>query len=434
MAVNILLAIASVAGLVSGMGVVRYFAKRFEWSAELQRKIVHICVGLFAMLLPWIFAVDWPIYLILALAMVAMVGLRLPRVRAGIGATLHTVERQSYGDFLLALSVGLVFLFSDREPILYVLPLAVLTLGDAAAALAGSAYGRRFFAVEDGHKSIEGSVIFFLVTTLIAMICLLLLSDVPRANVILLAILVSGFATLVEADSWRGFDNLFLPMGVLIFLAVNLHSPAWLVTAQMLLFVGAIVGFRTAGLALGLTAHSTRVYVITAFLILSVTDLQNALLPMILLGSHAFARRLAPGPEKFPDLDIVAAIALLSFGYLALGQAVGPNALSFYGLTCAAMATALVAVSASPYRRVLQLGVSALAALLFWTIWIWVQSLNAPHVVWHGNLNVLGALVISASALLPVLVDFSAARITKATAIGATPSVLAYVFLVLKAV
>jgi phytol kinase len=33
--------------------------------------------------------------------------------------------------------------------------------------------------------------------------------------------MVAGFGTLVEAASWRGFDNLFLPLGLLIFLWVH---------------------------------------------------------------------------------------------------------------------------------------------------------------------------------------------------------------------
>ena len=52
------------------------------------------------------------------------------------------------------------------------MPLAVLTLADAAAALAGSTYGRRFFTVDDGRKRVEGSAVFFTVTLLVAMVCL----------------------------------------------------------------------------------------------------------------------------------------------------------------------------------------------------------------------------------------------------------------------
>ena len=59
-----------------------------------------------------------------------------------------------------------------------------------------------------------------MVTWILAMVALLLLSDVPCANVVLLSLITASFATVVEADSWRGFDNYFVPVGVL-FLCVR---------------------------------------------------------------------------------------------------------------------------------------------------------------------------------------------------------------------
>ena len=115
------------------MAGLKALARRFDWPAELQRKIIHIGTGLFAMALPWAFAEDWPIYVILGLAMAVMAVLRIPAIsQRGLGTALHGVKRRSYGDFLLAISVGLCLQFSEREPILYLLPLAVLTLGGAA--------------------------------------------------------------------------------------------------------------------------------------------------------------------------------------------------------------------------------------------------------------------------------------------------------------
>ncbi|MBT0955925.1 hypothetical protein IV417_00880 [Alphaproteobacteria bacterium KMM 3653] len=428
-AANLALITGAIAALLLAMLIVRRAAKQLGLSAEVQRKSVHICTGLFAMTLPWIFRDDWPIYLMLGLTVLVMGALRLPALRGGIGGALHTVDRQSYGDFLLALAVGLVFLFSAREPVLYILPLAVLTLGDAAAALAGSAYGKRQFKVEAGTKSIEGSVIFFLVTAQIAMICLLLLSDVPRGNVITLALLISAFATLVEADSWRGFDNLFLPMGVLIFLSANMEVSGWQLLAQVLLFALATLAFRTIGAALGLSAHSARVYVICAFLLLSVTAWENAILPLSLLLAHAAARRLAPCKERFPDLDIVAAISLVSFGFLALGQALGPNALSFYGLAAACMTLALTCLALAPRPMPLRAILAATSGLILWLVWEWVQLMNPGTVLWHGKMQWGGAALLTLAALPPLLrpAQFQSARAAKITALGALPPALLYV-------
>lgn len=422
------LAGAAIAGFFVAMAGLKRLAQRHAWPAELQRKIIHIGTGLFAMALPWLFADDWPIYVILGLAMGVMAVLRLPMVRQrGLGTALHGVKRRSYGDVLLAISVGLCLQFSEREPILYLLPLAVLTLGDAAAALAGSAYGRRFFAVEGGHKSFEGSTIFFLVTMLLAMICLLLLTDVPRAQVILLAVLVSAFATLVEADSWRGYDNLFLPMGVLIFLAANLQSPAGILLAQAMGLLGALLIFHALAARLGLSGHGARVYVVAAFLIGAVTAPQNAALPVLMLALHPLARSLTPSTEEYPDLDIVAALAIVSFGFLLMGRVVGPTALSFYGIAMGGMALALAALASAG-----QPGAWAwrgLALALVAGLWALALGWNPAQVsAWHGPLwpVALGlwALCLALPSLQPGV--FAAARSAKIAGLAAVPAALLY--------
>ena len=51
----------------------------------------------------------------------------------------------------------------------------------------GTRYGRKQFAVEAGTKSLEGVAMFFLVTWIVAMVLLLLMTDIGRINVVLLS-------------------------------------------------------------------------------------------------------------------------------------------------------------------------------------------------------------------------------------------------------
>ncbi len=157
-AVQIAMAAVSVGALLLVMLVVKRLATRFDWPAEVQRKLVHIATGLYALTLPWLFPERWPVYMLVVISLLVLMMLRLPRVaQFGIGSTLHSVERQSWGDILLTLAVGMTFFLSGDDLVLYMLPIAVLTLADAAAALAGTAYGKRFFIVEEGRKSFEGA-------------------------------------------------------------------------------------------------------------------------------------------------------------------------------------------------------------------------------------------------------------------------------------
>lgn len=90
--------------------------------------------------------------------------------------------------------------------------LLALALGDAAAALVGQRWGRHRYRVGNSERSVEGSGAMFavtLVTTLLA----LRDRDTGRAA-LPRAAAVAGGATLLEAISPAGTDNLTVPLGV----------------------------------------------------------------------------------------------------------------------------------------------------------------------------------------------------------------------------
>lgn len=401
--VQIGIAFASVAALLTLMVAVRHLARRHDLSSEVQRKLVHIGTGLYALTLPWLFTDRWPVLMLVGLTLIVMGVLRLPAVRRGLGATLHGVERQSWGDILLALAVGTVFVLSDGQAILYILPIAVLALADAAAALTGSRYGRGFFQIEDGHKSVEGSVAFFMVTLILSMVCLLLLTDVDRTAVILLSVLVAAFGTLVEADSWRGFDNFFLPAGLLLFLQSHMQTsvPGLIVLAAMLL--AALVGFLNMAPRLGLSPHTARVYVVAIFLLLSVTNIENTVLPILVFVAHALARATNPGTSDHPELDIVAALALVSFGWLALGQVMGLNALAFYGLTAMGLCLGLVALALAPLALAWRWGAGLIAGAALVGLYVLLLGGATPVRPWSGDLTPLAIVCAALTLALPLL-------------------------------
>lgn len=429
---QVLVAFASVAALLALMALVRFAASRRDLGAEVQRKLVHIGTGLYALGMPWLFADDWPVYMLIGLTLAVMTVLRLPGIRTGgIGEALHGVERQSYGDFLLALAVGVAFLLSDGQAILYVLPLAILTLSDAAAALTGSRYGRVFFAVEDGRKSVEGSAVFFLVSLILAMICLLLLSDIARPNVIVVALIVAAFGTLVEAESWRGFDNFFLPAGLLVFLQAHMNSPAPVLVAVAAAFGFAIWAAHVLAARHGGKAHEARLYVISAFLLYSVTAPHNTVLPLLALLAHAFSNAQNPCAARHPVLDVVAAVALLSFGWLTLGLVTGLNALGFYAITSMALAAGLVALGLGRRPLALRIAAAVLVAGALFAAFQWLIALNTGASGWAGDLRGLGlgalALVLAPTLARPGA--FLHDRVLKLTALSLLCPVAGYLWM-----
>lgn len=402
--VQVAMAFGSVAVLLGLMALVRRLAGTCGLGAEVQRKLVHMGTGLFALSLPWMFPDRWPIYMLIAITLVVMLFLRLPGVaRAGLGAALHSVERRSYGDILLAIAVGLCLFLAEDRLFLYVLPIAVLTLADAAAALAGSTYGKRFFRVEDGMKSVEGCAVFFAVTLVISVLCLSLMTPMVHANIVVLSLMVAGFGTLVEAASWRGFDNLFLPVGLLIFLSV--HGDDSLADLVMLasVFVASLVLFRLFAQRFGIGDHASRVYVTTVFLLLAVTAFQNALFPVLALAAHVWSQRANPCRGRFSDLDIVAALVLISLFWLTVGNGTGMNAVSYYGVATMALALGLAATAMGRWsirNRVTALLVLAGALCL---IRGGIVATNPPEANWNGAIWTVALASLLATGLPPGL-------------------------------
>ena len=427
---QIIMAIGSVVVLLGLMAVVRGSASRFGLSAELQRKLVHIGTGLYALTLPWLFPERWPVYVLVGVTIVVMFVLRMPRFsQGGIGATLHGVDRQSYGDMMLAVAVGLCLFFAEDQLYLYVLPIAVLTLADAAAALAGTAYGRRFFNVEDGQKSLEGCVVFFGVTLVLAMVCLMTMTAFAPFNIILLALMVAGFGTLVEAVSWRGFDNLFLPMGLLVFLASHADRNIWDLVALAGLFAATLVGFRAVAPIVGLTNHASRVYVTTVFLLLAVTAFHNAVLPISIFLAHAWSRSAASSNSNFPDLDVVAGVVLLSIFWLTVGNASGWNAVSFYGMSAMAMTMGFCALAmmATPlFTRALGIGAIVITLL---GIRSWSVAMNGELRNWNGpmwgEIGLSFTLILVLTLWLPN--RFMHFRVTKITCLACLVPLITFV-------
>lgn len=424
---QILLATGSVLALIGIMVVIRHLAKTAGLSPEVQRKLMHVSTGLFALLLPWLFPDRWPVYMLIAVTILVMLVLRLPRFSSGLGATLHGVDRTSYGDFLLALSVGLCFLLARDNTLFYILPIAVLTLADAAAALAGTAYGTKRYVVEDGDKSLEGSVVFFVVTLLVAIICFLFLSKLPPSNIMMLCLMVAGFGTLVEAQSWRGFDNLFLPLGLLIFLSSHYHSSLAELALLAVMFFAALASFGVVGTKMGLSKHATRVYVVAVFLLLAAAKLQNTVLPIIVLAAHGWARTTSPCDSKYPDLDIVAALGLLGFGWLAAGNATGLDAISFFGLSAMGLAMGHIVVA----LRSNSVAILLAAAVLF-LIRTWVVSLNSEQSNWAEPLTVLALFSLFCTVAVPLVRPhwFKKDRVFRVTLLALAPALIYYVWLV----
>lgn len=236
--IDLALSVAKVAGmlalLAASLACASLVARRTHLDPELRRKLVHLGMGLCCVGLPLVFEHAWEAALAGALG-VGLLLLARGHWRGALGAGLHGVARRSYGDLWFVAAVAALFILTKTAPthglgdVVYVLPVLILAVSDAAAALVGGRFGRLRFRIGDSEKSWEGVAAFVVTAWPIAFAVLALGTDLGLGEAALLGLLVATFGAGLEAVGGRGFDNLLVPLGVYVVLvaAVSDEPLGW---------------------------------------------------------------------------------------------------------------------------------------------------------------------------------------------------------------
>ena len=180
---------------------------------EVTRKALHAGSGLLTLSFPFLFHELWPV-LVLTGGSAAVVGALklLPAARRHSGGMVDGVGRTTLGEIYFPVAVAVVFwLALGRSPLLFCVPILVLTLADATGALIGARYGTVHY--EGAAKSLEGSVAFVVVAFFCIHVPLLLWGGVGRLESLLISLTMALIVMLLEGSAWRGLDNLFIPIG-----------------------------------------------------------------------------------------------------------------------------------------------------------------------------------------------------------------------------
>ena len=395
------LASGAVVALLGAIAAIRAAGQRWQWSAEIQRKGAHILVGLFALLLPLIFADPEPVAMLIVLAILAMLVIRArPNWIGGAGAAVHSVERRSLGDIWLAVAIGFLFLRSEGNYILYALPLAIVTLSDAAAALTGSAYGRRRFSTEAGAKTWEGVIAFLMVGWIVAMAMLLLFTDAPRGNVILLGFVIAAFGAMVEVVSWRGLDNLFVPLAVHFFLRGYLGAGPIDLAVVAALFAAFAIAAQALAPRLGLSRHAARAFAVGLFIFIGVGGLYGALAPLAAMIAYLLSRRHCPPRGANPDLDFLGTLCSAAAIWLFVGEMVGPIAIHYYALAMTGIALGYALFSDVARQRT---WAGLLLVPLAWVFYLAAGSAGMISAPLPDHAAVLAAVALAMLAAVVIL-------------------------------
>jgi phytol kinase len=177
---------------------------------EISRKIVHIGTGNVILLAWWLEIPAWVGMAAAVLAgAIALISYSFP-----ILPSVNSVGRQSWGTFFYAVSIGVLiaWFWPLQLPQYAALGILVMTWGDGLAATIGQRFGKHTYQVWGIKKSWEGSLTMFLVSFFVSNLILLAVQGNIWQTWVFAAV-VALVATILEAFSKFGIDNLTVPLG-----------------------------------------------------------------------------------------------------------------------------------------------------------------------------------------------------------------------------
>lgn len=177
--------------------------------AEIARKIVHIGAG-HVILIAWWQRIPtiWGVAASLGVSLLTLLSYRYP-----LFPSISGVGRKSWGTFFYALSMAiLIAVYWPQQPAFAILGILIMTWGDGLAALVGKRFGRHPYVLWGSKKSWEGSLTMAGVSSMVTLFVLWLTFGWHQ-HLWLITPTVGVAAMALETFSWRGVDNLTVPLG-----------------------------------------------------------------------------------------------------------------------------------------------------------------------------------------------------------------------------
>lgn len=252
-AIAMVIILGALGGLMLG---VRSLQSRARIGPEVARKFVHLGMGTISIFLPWLFASPGLVWALALIATAGLAGVRFsPAVGRHLGGVLGGVNRTSWGEIYFPLGVALSFSLAQTNRAAYCAAIGVLTFADSAGALIGGRYGRLRYSVHGDAKSIEGSTAVLIASVLCTSPALIWLGGESWKSAFTGGLLVGAAATVVEAASGRGLDNLLLPLAVVGLIRAWTNPAADFQRTRWLCLIGGAVSFVVFATAAGLSTR-----------------------------------------------------------------------------------------------------------------------------------------------------------------------------------
>lgn len=179
-------------------------------NAEVVRKVVHIGTGNVILFAWWLHI---PAFVGVGASVLASIVTFLS-YRFPILPGINSVGRKSLGTFFYAVSIGILvaWFWTINRPQYAALGILVMAWGDGLAALVGQKFGKHPYNIWDNKKSWEGSGTMLLVSLIVSSLIFLSVNG-NNWQTWIVSLSVALLATILEAFSVYGIDNLTVPLG-----------------------------------------------------------------------------------------------------------------------------------------------------------------------------------------------------------------------------
>jgi dolichol kinase len=201
-------------------------------SRNSSRKFLHIMIGNLPFLIPFFsyntFPLNFPFFVAVPFVFVTFLVSPYSPVKSLSGKMSELTEVTKGGHQLglvfYAISYTILAWFFSAKPYIIAAGILPMAYGDAAASLVGEKFGKRHFSIL-AKKSLEGSVAMFAVSFVGLEVGLLFFSafyPLSLFSLVITALAVAAVATVAEALTPRGFDNITVPVfSALLFLLLK---------------------------------------------------------------------------------------------------------------------------------------------------------------------------------------------------------------------
>lgn len=181
---------------------------------ESARKLIHIIVGSYVAF--WPFFISFEAIQAISAAFLVVVAISL---RFGLFGSIHGVARQTWGEILFAIGIGLIAVLT-QDPWIFAACILHMSVADGFAALAGIRWGKsNRYKIENHTKSVVGTAVFWLCSIMITGLAIVMIPSL-RWDAAPLLLWLPLATALTENVGIGGTDNVLVP--VLVYVALSM--------------------------------------------------------------------------------------------------------------------------------------------------------------------------------------------------------------------